>query len=182
MWLMQDVAGFRLHREIAVREFFVAQDREGVVDEKSSRVEHHENLSEQSLDLRLACFLGDAAGDIRLAREKNLLKAAQYLHAIADAPGVPIRLGGVCASHRGAYFGWTGAVQFAQNLARRGIHGGDSGHDEFGVRGHLGGSLRGMGRPRQRLHLSSDCPHLAMQGPVHSWAASEYMVLRLAQR
>ena len=134
-----------------MRQLFFAQDREGVVDQESRRVEHDQNFGEQRFDRGLACFLRDAPRDVGLMREKNLLEAAHYPHAIADAPGVPVRLCGARARHRSAHFGRTGAIQFAQNFARRRVHGSDAGDGEFDVGGHLRRSVRGTGRARQSL-------------------------------
>ena len=131
-----------------MREFFFAQDRESVLDEESRRVKHDQNFGDERFDRGLACFLRDAPRDVSLVRQKNLLETAQHPHAIADAPGLPIRLSGTSAGHRSAHFGRTGTVQFAQHFARRRVHGGDAGDGEFDVRGHLRRSLRGTERAR----------------------------------
>ena len=62
--------------EISVRQLFFAQNGEGVVDQKSRRVEHNQHLSEQRFNHGLAGFLRDAARDVALARKQNLLKTA----------------------------------------------------------------------------------------------------------
>jgi len=59
-------------------------------------------------------------------REQNLLEAAQYAHAIADAPGIPVRLCGARVGYRRTHFGRASAVEFAQNFARRRVYGGNA--------------------------------------------------------
>ena len=99
-----------------MRQLFFAQDREGVVDQESRRIEHHQNFGDERFDRGLACFLRDAPRDVSLMREKNLLETAQHPDAIADSPGVPVRLCGARAGHGSAHFGRTGTIQFAQTL------------------------------------------------------------------
>ena len=131
-----------------MRELFFAQYREGVVDQESRRVEHDQNFGDERFDRGLACFLGDAPRDVSLMRKKNLLETAQHSHAIADSPRVPLGLRGVRSGHSSAHFGRTSTVQFAQNFARRRVHGGDAGQGEFDVGSHLRRSVRGTERAR----------------------------------
>src|SRR5208282_1604865 len=144
-------------RKISVRQLFFAQDRKGVVDQESRRVEHDQNFGEQRFHRGLACFLCDTPRDIGLVREKNLLKTPHHPDAIADAPGVPFRLCRVRARDRRAYFGRTGTVQFAQNFTRRRVHGSDARNGEFDISGHLRRSVLGTEPTRQRLILLANC-------------------------
>src|SRR5208283_2300001 len=149
--LVQNASGFGFHHRIAVGQLFIMQDRKCVIDQESRRVENDQNFGEQRLHQRLADFLRDAPRDVGLARQKNLQETAKHSNAIADAPSMPILLCRVRARDGGAHFGWAGAVQFAQNLARRRVHGSDAGNGEFGVNGHLRRSVRGTQRVRQSL-------------------------------
>ncbi len=131
-----------------MRQLFFAQDRECVLDQESRRIEHDQNFGDERFDRWLPCLLRDAPRDVSLMREKNLLEAPQYSHTIAHAPGAPVRLRGARASYCGAHFSRAGTVQFAQNFTRRRVHGGDAGHGEFDVAGHLRRSVRGTERAR----------------------------------
>ena len=150
---MQNTPRLGLQGEISVGQLFFTQDRECVVDQESSHVEHDKNLGEQRFNQGLARFLRDAARDVGLVCEKNLLEAAQYPDAIADSPGVPVPLRGACAGHRSADFGRTGAIQFAQNFTCRRVHGSDAGDGEWDVGGHLRRSVRGTARVRHHLQF-----------------------------
>ncbi len=123
---MQNAPRLGLHREIPVRELFFAQNRERILDQKSRRIEHDQDFGDERFDRGLPCFLRDAPRDVGLMREKNLPEAAQYPHAIADTPGVPVRLCGARASHGGTHFRWTGTVQFAKYFSSRRVYGSDA--------------------------------------------------------
>src|SRR5260370_40004795 len=100
-------------------------------------------------------------------REKKLLEAAQNWDAIANAPGVPVRLCGLRAGDRSAHFGRTGTVQLAQHFTRCRVYGSDAGDGEFDVGGHLRRSVRGTERARQSFHLPSmNCHPERSEGPA----------------
>ena len=156
-----------------MRQLFFAQEREGVVDQEARCIEHDQHFGDKRFDHVLSGFLRDAPRDVGLVGEENLLEAAQYFDTIADAPGVPVRLRGVRSSHRSADFGWTGAVEFAQNRARRRVHGDDAGDGEFGVGGHCEEVYAGRNR-RARVLSRRELPDCSCRAdtPVRVLAAT----------
>lgn len=128
-----------------MRQRLVAEKREAVFDEETRRIEHDQNFGGHRLDRRLARFLRNALCDVRLARQENLLKAAQQLDAMADSPGIPLRLRRAGTGNGGVNFGGASAVQFTQNLAGGRVHGGYAGDRELYVGRHLRKVYAGSG-------------------------------------
>ncbi|MFY9674908.1 MAG: hypothetical protein WAK13_10675, partial [Terriglobales bacterium] len=70
-------------------------------------------------------LLRDAARDFSFAAEKKLLEAAKNSEAVADAKRLPFNLCGARPCDGSTHLCWSRAVQFTENLAGRGIHGGN---------------------------------------------------------
>lgn len=109
-------------REISVRQFLFTQDSERILDKEAGVIQHDQYFCEQRLDVGFPSLLRNAARDVRFGSEKILLETAQYLNAITNAAGIPIRLCGARPSHGSAHFGRSGAIQFSQNFACGGVH------------------------------------------------------------
>jgi len=133
---VQNASGLGLESRVAVRQLFFAENRIGILNQKARGVEHDHDFSQQGLDIRFPSFLSNAPRDVCFPGEKKLLEAAQDLHTVADAPGVPVRLRSARTSHCGADFGGPRTIQFAQHLAGRRINRGDPGDGELEVSGH----------------------------------------------
>lgn len=128
-----------------MRQGLIAQDGEGVIEKEAGGIEDDENLGGEGFNEGLAGFLADAACDVGLMREKNLLEASQDVEAVADARGVPRGLSGAGTADGGTEFGGPGGIEFAEHFTRGGVDGSDAGDGEFKIGGHLRRSVRGRG-------------------------------------
>ena len=70
-------SAFQLRGQIAVRHRLIAQQCPGVVDQKSSCIQHHEYLGDQRLGHRFASFERDRSRNLRFFRVQLGLKLAQ---------------------------------------------------------------------------------------------------------
>ena len=75
--LADQAAGLGLHRQIAVRDGFVAQQAVGVVDQEAGGVEHHQDFGQQRFDIGLAGFAGDQLRDFGFLLMQQALEVAQ---------------------------------------------------------------------------------------------------------
>ena len=82
-------AGFGLHGEIVVRNFFGPQPLRGAFGDEVGGVERQQNFGEDGFDAGLAGFAGDDVGDFVAIFEDGVAKIFQHGGAGRERPGGP---------------------------------------------------------------------------------------------
>ncbi len=119
---MQYASGLGAHGRISIAQAFAPQDCRGVLDAEARGIERHHDFRDQRFPDWLSGFAGDQVRHVGLALLQHLLEPAKDIVTRADAQGIPARLGSAGASNGGAHFSLAGAIEFAQDFARRGIY------------------------------------------------------------
>ncbi len=105
-----------------MRNGLFTQKAVSVVDQEARRVEHHQDFGEQRSDVGLPRFFCDQGRARRLVLLQLPLEFTEEGDAKVGIQCLPSRLGCAGSRHRSLHGCIGGALQFAQDLAGRGIH------------------------------------------------------------
>src|SRR5271165_2146219 len=118
MRFTQNASRLGLHRQIAVRNRFLAQEVEGVFNAEARGIQHHQNFREQGFYQRLPGFPRNQRRNSQFFLVKQPLKFSQDRDSSPHSEFVPCTLRGTSASDHSMNLRVGSASKFAQRLTR----------------------------------------------------------------